>query len=112
MHVPSSFCNFPEQDGAIMYVTCWALTFILEVGSISFRLSDLKSEKEFSWVSVQPQLQVSASAPQLAEAHAVAKAVKDKTFSMEEVEKHDTRASAWFVHAGTVRACTHTTFML
>ena len=41
--------------------------------------------------------------PQLAEAQAVPKGGEVRVFSMEEVEKHDTRESAWFVHAGQVR---------
>ena len=40
--------------------------------------------------------------PKLAEAQAGPKGAEVKTFTMEEVEKHDTRESAWFVHAGQV----------
>ncbi len=49
--------------------------------------------------------QEAKEAPEPAEAQAVPKGGEAKTFSMEEVEKHDTRESAWFVHAGQVRAC-------
>ncbi|BDA47084.1 Nitrate reductase [NADH] [Coccomyxa sp. Obi] len=43
-----------------------------------------------------------AEVPKLAEAQAAPKGGDVKTFTMEEVEKHDTRESAWFVHAGQV----------
>lgn len=56
--------------------------------------------------SSQPCLDVlpqeKAEVPKLAEAQAAPKGGDVKMFTMEEVEKHDTRESAWFVHAGQV----------
>lgn len=49
--------------------------------------------------------QEAAEAPKLAEAQAAPMGGDVKTFTMEEVEKHDTRDSAWFVHAGQVGTC-------
>lgn len=45
-----------------------------------------------------------APPPAVEENGALAKGEAVRVFSMEEVEKHDTRDSAWFVHKGQVRA--------